>query len=249
MNIAVCMSQVPDTSARIKIAADGKGIETADVNFVINPYDEFALEEAVKLKEKFAGSTVTVFTIGGDNVQPNLRKAFAVGADKAVLLKDESPKDAFSIASILADAIRAHFGGVPDITLFGKESTDFNDAQVGPMVAELFEVPAVTVVVSLETDGTNAKLEREIEGGKELIETTLPLVVTAQKGLNTPRVPNMKGIMAAKSKPIETKAVAVVSASQAALIKLEKPPQKQSGKTVATASELVGLLRTEAKVI
>lgn len=249
MNIAVCISQVPDTSARIKIATDGKTIETADVNFVINPYDEFALEEAVKLKEKFAGSTVSVFTIGGDNVIANLRKAFAVGADKAVHLKDETPKDAAGVAAILAESIKSHFGAVPDLVFFGKESTDFNDAQVGPMVAELLGIPAVTVVVSLETDGATAKIEREIEGGKEMIEAGLPLVITAQKGLNTPRVANMKGIMAAKSKPIETKPVSTDAHSKLSLTKLEKPPQKQAGKMIGTAAELVGLLHTEAKVV
>jgi electron transfer flavoprotein beta subunit len=249
LNIAVCINQVPDTATRIKIAADNKSIETADVNFVINPYDEFALEEGLKLKEKFAGSTVTVFTIGTDAAQPNIRKALSMGIDKAVLIKDAAVTDALGVAQTLTAAVKEHFGSVPDVTLFGKESTDFNDAQVGPMVAELLGVAGVTVVVKFETDGTTATIEREIEGGKEIIETTLPLVITTQKGLNTPRIPSMKGIMASKSKPIETKTLSVAGTAVTHLTKLSPPPQKQAGKLASTAAELVGLLHTEAKVV
>lgn len=247
MNLAVCLNQVPDTSARIKIAPDGKGIDAAGIAFVINPYDEFALEEALKLKEKFGGS-VTIFSVGDDSFQQNIRKGLAMGADKAVLIK--SPvKDASDVAYALAEAIKAHFGGMPDCVLLGKESTDFNDAQVGPMLAELFDVPCVTVVVAMETDGKTAKLEREIEGGKELVEVAFPFVLTAQKGLNLPRVPNMKGIMAAKSKPIETKEIPLASSGKTTLLSLDKPPQKQAGKIVASAAELVHLLHSEAKVV
>ncbi len=247
MNFAVCLNQVPDTSARIKIAPDGKGIDQTGVTYVINPYDEFALEEALKLKEKFGG-VVTVFSVGDDSFQQNIRKALAMGADKAVLIK--SPvKDAHDVAFALSEAIKSHFGGMPDAIFLGKESTDFNDAQVGAMLAEIFDVPCVSVVVGLETDGKTAKLEREIEGGKEIVEVAFPFVLTAQKGLNLPRVPNMKGIMAAKTKPIETKEIALASASKSILLNLDKPPQKQAGKIVASASELVKLLHTEAKVI
>lgn len=247
MNLAVCLNQVPDTSMRIKIAPDGKGIDNAGITYVINPYDEFALEEALKLKEKFGG-VVTTFSVGDDSFQQNIRKALAMGADKAVLIK--SPvRDASDVAGALAEAIKSHFGGTPDCILLGKESTDFNDAQVGPMLAEIFDIPCVTVVVGLETDGATAKLEREIEGGKEIVEVKFPFALTAQKGLNVPRVPNMKGIMAAKSKPIEIKDVPLASASKTALLALDKPPQKQAGKIVSSAAELVRLLRSEAKVV
>ncbi len=247
MNIAVCLNQVPDTTTRIKIAADAQRIETDGVNFVVNPYDEYAIEEALKVREKHGG-TVTIFSVGDDSFQANLRKAFAMGADKAVLIKADA-KDSFGVATALADAIKSSFGGVPDLVLLGKESTDFNDAQVGPMLAELLDIPAVTVVVKFETDGTSATLEREIEGGKELIETTLPLLFTAQKGLNTPRVANMKGIMEAKKKPIDVKEVALNASIRSTLVRLDKPPAKQAGKILPSAAALVQALHSEAKVI
>jgi electron transfer flavoprotein beta subunit len=247
MNIAVCLNQVPDTSTRVRIAPDGKSIDPSGVTYVINPYDEYALEEALKLREKFTG-VITVFSIGGDEFQSNIRKALAMGADKAVLL-NAPVKDSHDVASVLASEIKAHFGGTPDFVFLGKESTDYNNAQVGPMIAEALDIPAVTVVVALTTDGKTATLEREIEGGKEIIEAGLPMVVTAQKGLNTPRVPNMKGIMDAKKKPLETKDAAVTSSAKSQLISLAPPPQKQAGKIVATAAELAQLLHSEAKVV
>ncbi|MDX2129923.1 MAG: electron transfer flavoprotein subunit beta/FixA family protein [Chloroherpetonaceae bacterium] len=246
MKIAVCINQVPDTASRITISPDGKGIEKQGINFVINPYDEYALEEGLKLKEKFGG-TVTVFSIGDDSFQTNLRKAFALGADHAVLIKSEA-NDASSIAHVLSESIQKHFGGNPDTVLLGKESTDHNDAQVGPMLAELLNLPAVTVVVKIETDGTSAKIWREIEGGSEVVELTFPFLVTAQKGLNIPRVANMKGIMMAKNKPIESLSLGSHPAKSAS-IQLEKPAQKSAGKLFSTSAELVQALRNEAKVI
>ncbi len=247
MNFAVCLNQVPDTSTRVKIAPDGQHIEQAGVNFVINPYDEFALEEALKLREKFGGSVV-LFSVGSEEFQANIRKAFAMGADKAVLIKS-NVKDSFGVAFVLAQAIKQHFGGVPDMILLGKESTDFNDAQVGPMIAELLELPAVTVAVSLHTDGKVATIEREIEGGKEIVEVSLPFVLTAQKGLNIPRVANMKGIMEAKKKPIETLEIAAPEASKVRLIRLEKPVEKQAGKILDSPADLVDRLHREANVV
>lgn len=247
MNIAVCLNQVPDTSTRVKIAADQQRIESTGVNFVINPYDEFALEEALKLREKFGGSVV-LFSVGGDDFQANIRKAFAMGADKAVLIKS-AVQDSFGVAFVLAEAIKKYFGGVPDLILLGKESTDFNDAQVGPMLAELLDLPAVTVAVSLQTDGKTATIEREIEGGKEIVEVAFPFVMTAQKGLNIPRVANMKGIMEAKKKPIETMEIAPPESLRTKLLRLEKPADKQPGKIVSSPAELVEKLHREANVI
>ncbi|MCS7012710.1 MAG: electron transfer flavoprotein subunit beta/FixA family protein [Chloroherpetonaceae bacterium] len=247
MNFAVCLNQVPDTSTRVKIASDQQQIDSTGVNFVINPYDEFALEEALKLREKFGG-TVVLFSVGGDDFQANIRKAFAMGADKAVLIKS-AVKDSFGVASVLAEAIKRHFGGLPDLILLGKESTDFNDAQVGPMLAELLELPAVTVAVSMQTDGKTAIIEREIEGGKEIVEVAFPFVMTAQKGLNTPRVANMKGIMEAKKKPIETVEIAPPESSRVRLIRLEKPAEKQPGKILSSPAELVEKLHREANVV
>lgn len=233
---------------RVKIASDERGIESTGISYVINPYDEFALEVALELKDKNPEVTITLFSVGDDSFQQNIRKAFAMGADNAVLLTNKAV-DSYGVAAVLSAAIKEYYNGLPDMVLLGKESTDFNNAQVGPMLGELLALPTVTVVVKLDLNGKAAKLEREIEGGKEIIEAELPLVLTAQKGLNTPRVPNMKGIMAAKKKEIVTKSVDIQESVKAALIKLEKPPQKQAGKLVATASELVELLHSEAKVI
>ncbi|NTV46671.1 MAG: electron transfer flavoprotein subunit beta/FixA family protein [Chlorobiales bacterium] len=248
MNIAVCLNQVPDTSARVKIASDERGIESAGISYVINPYDEFALEVALQLKDKDPNIVITLFSVGDDSFQQNIRKAFAMGADNAVLLTNKVA-DAYGVAAVLAAAIKEYYNGLPDMVLLGKESTDFNSSQVGSMLGELLALPTVNVVVGLELNGKAVRLEREIEGGKEIIESELPLVITAQKGLNMPRVPNMKGIMAAKKKEILTKSVAVQESAKAELIKLEKPPQKQPGKLVGTAPELVALLHSEAKVV
>lgn len=248
MNIAVCLNQVPDTSTRVKIAPDERGIESAGISYVINPYDEFALEVALQLKDKDPGVTITLFSVGDDSFQQNIRKAFAMGADNAVLLTNKVA-DSYGVASVLAAAIKEYYNGLPDMVLLGKESTDFNDSQVGPMLGELLSLPTVSVVVGLELNGKMVKLEREIEGGKEIIEAELPLVLTAQKGLNMPRVPNMKGIMAAKKKDILTKSVTAPESVMAKLTRIQKPPEKQPGKLVGTASELVALLHSEAKVV
>jgi Electron transfer flavoprotein, beta subunit len=247
MNFAVCLNQVPDTSARIKIAPDQQQIEKDGINFVINPYDEFALEEALKLREKFGGSVV-LFSVGGDEFQANIRKAFAMGADKAVLIKSAA-KDAHTIAAVLAEAIKKYFGGLPDMIFLGKESTDFNEAQVGPMLGELLQIPAIMVAVALQTDGKVATVEREIEGGKEIVEAPLPLIIGAQKGLNIPRVAGMKGIMEAKKKPIEVMEIPAPEPGRAAVVRLEKPPEKQAGKLVSSPAELVEKLHREANVI
>jgi electron transfer flavoprotein beta subunit len=248
MKIAVCVNHVPDTETKVKVGADGKSIDRAGVNFIINPYDEFAVEEALRLKEKHGGETIAL-SLGGDSHKETLRKALAMGVDKAVLLKDDSPRDSYSTALALADALKEIS---PDVVLFGKQSIDFDDAVVGPMVAELLGWPSISVVVKLEIDGNKVLAEREIEGGHEKVESRLPVIITAQKGLNEPRYPSLKGIMAAKNKPIEEKQPAPPS-MRVEVLEMRKPPAKSAGKIVGTGvdavPELVRQLHEEAKVL
>jgi electron transfer flavoprotein beta subunit len=248
MKLAVCINHVPDTATKINIAADGKTIDRAGVTYIIGPYDEFALEECLRLKERNGGD-VTAISLGGDTHKETLRKALAMGADKAVLLKDDNARDSFAVARVLADYLKEIS---PDVVFFGKQSVDYDDGAVGVMVAEMLGMPSVSVCVKLEITNGKVTAEREIEGGREVVEATLPAVFTAQKGLNEPRYPSLKGIMGAKSKQIEERPVSVV-AGKTELIKMEKPPAKAGGKIVGTDAsavpELVRLLHEEAKVI
>jgi electron transfer flavoprotein beta subunit len=248
MKLVACINHVPDTAAKINIAADGKTIDKTGVTFVISPYDEFAVEECLRLKEKNGGD-VTVLSLGGDAHKETLRKALAMGADKAVLLKDDSARDSFGVARALADYLKELS---PDVVFFGKQSVDYDDSAVGVMVAEMLGLPSVSVVVKLDVAGGKATAEREIEGGREVVETSLPAVFTAQKGLNEPRYPSLKGIMGAKSKPIEERPATSVS-PKTELLQMEKPPSKPAGRIIGSdisaVPELVRLLHEEAKVI
>jgi electron transfer flavoprotein beta subunit len=248
MKLAVCINHVPDTAAKITLAADGKNIDKTGITFVLNPYDEIAIEECLRLKEKNGGEVIAV-SLGGNTHKETLRKALAMGVDKAILLKDDFPRDSFSIARALADCLKEIS---PDVIFFGKQSVDSDDAAVGTMVAEMLGLPSVSVVVKLEITNGTAIAEREIEGGKEKVQASLPAVFTAQKGLNEPRYPSLKGIMAAKSKPIEEK-VPAAAQLKVEVVAMRKPPSKNSGKIVGTDAsavpELVRLLHEEAKVI
>lgn len=248
MKIAVCINHVPDTETRVKVGSDGVSIDRTGVNFVMNPYDEFAVEEGLQAKQKHGGEVIAV-SLGGDPNKETLRKALAMGVDKAVLLKDDSPRDSLSVAKALAEYLK---GQSPDLVLFGKQSIDSDGGSVGPMVAELLGMPSVSVVVKLEIEGTTVKAEREIEGGHEKVETRLPVVITAQKGLNEPRYPSLKGIMAAKSKPIEEVKPAA-AAMNVEVLAMRKPPAKSAGRILGTDAtavpELVRLLHEEAKVL
>lgn len=248
MKIVVCVNHVPDTETKIKVGPDNKSIDKTGVNFMLSPYDELAVEEALRLKEKFTGE-VTVMSLGNDVHKETLRKALAMGVEKAVLLKEDSVRDSYGIAKALAEEIKTM---TPDIVLFGKQSIDFDDAQVGTMVAEMLGFASVSVVVKLTIENGKVTCEREIEGGHETVETKLPCVIQAQRGLNEPRYPSLKGIMSAKTKPImEKPAVAVEMRVEP--IALRKPQSKAAGKIVGTdktaVADLVRLLHEEAKVI
>lgn len=248
MKILVFVNHVPDTETKVKIGSDGKSIDPVGVNYMLNPYDEFAVEEALKTKQAFGGEVVVV-SLGGDANKETLRKSLAMGCDKAVLLKDNSVRDSYGIAQSLADFAK-EYGA--EIIFCGKQSIDYDDAQVGGLVAEMLSWPSISVVVKLEIKDGNIMAEREIEGGHEIVHAKLPAVIMAQKGLNEPRYPSLKGIMDAKRKPIEEKAASNAEARVEVSV-LRKPPAKTSGKIVGTdasaAAELVRLLHEEAKVI
>lgn len=250
MKIVVCIKRVPDTATKVRIGAAGKAIETADVQYVISPYDEFAIEEAVQIKERDGSSEVTIVSMGPDAAQQDIRKALAFGADQGIhIVTDGDPLDPFVAAQNLADVIRT-IG--PDLVLFGRQSADGQSAQVGPMTARLLGLPCVTDVVKLEFEGESMTSEREVESGRERCRTKLPAAVTTQKGLNDPRYPSLKGIMAAKKKSI-TRAEPKSFDSGVTLTSLELPPPRPAGRIVGegveAVPELVRLLREEAKVI
>jgi electron transfer flavoprotein beta subunit len=250
MNIAVCIKRVPDSETRVKIASDGKSLDAAGVKFVLNPYDEFAVEEALQRKEKAGSGEVAIFCLGPAAAQETIRTALAMGADRGVLLQSDAiPADGFVTAQALAAELKA---GTWDLILFGKMAIDDYNQQVGPMVAELLGLPCVTAVAHLDIDGAKGVAEREIEGGIEVVEFPLPAVITADKGLNEPRYPALKGIMAAKKKPLEVKPVQLAAGS-ITVSALTPPPERKEGKIVGegpgAVPELVRLLREEAKVL
>ncbi len=260
MNILVFVKRVPDTESRIRIQRETLAIAEDGLNFVLSPYDEYAVEEALRLKEA-KGGAVRVVSVGRDESMTVLRKCLAMGADEAFLVKDDAPEsyDGLRTARIIARAVERRFGGA-DLLLFGKQSVGADNSQVPAMVAEFLGLPQATVVTKLEVGDGTAMAFREIEGGTEKVALTLPAVITAQKGLNEPRYETLKGIMAAKKKeipvirPEELELGPEDLASQVAVVGLDSPAARQAGKVLQgepadTARELVRLLRDEAKVI
>jgi electron transfer flavoprotein beta subunit len=259
MKIVVCVKQVPDTETRIRIAPAGNAIVEADVNWIVSPYDEFAIEEALRIKEKKGGEVVLV-TAGPERAQSALRTGLAMGADAAVHVKDPlvDAADSMGTAKALAAAIKtlAPF----DLVLTGQQGVGGDNSQVPGLLAELLDLPQVTVAVKIEIGEGKAVVEREIEGAHETWETSLPAVVSAQKGLNEPRYASLKGIMAAKKKTIGVKDAAALGLDAAALAPktkvtaLELPPPRPAvrmieGDADTQVKELLRLLHEEAKVI
>lgn len=258
MNSVVCISQVPDTEARIKIASDGRRIEEAGLKFIVSPYDEYALEEAIRIKEA-KGGEVTVIGFGPERVAQALRECLARGATKALHIKgDSGDADSLGIAKVLAAAMKsAPF----DLAFFGKQGVGTDNSLVGPMVAEILGLPQVNVVTHLELGEGKLTAHREIEGADEVIEASMPALITAQKGLNDPRYASLKGIMAAKKIAIETRTIPELGLAEAdvlgkrvRVVKLELPPEKSGGRRVdgsdpaAAAKEILRYIREEAKV-
>ncbi len=249
MNIAVCMKQTPDTEAQIKIADDGTHIQTDGIKWIINPYDEFAIEEALRITEKHGGE-VTLISLGPASVEKTIREGLAMGAHKAIRIDaPESPADPQVVGAALAEVLK---DGNYDLILFGKQAIDDDQSQVPSIVATLLDLPAVAVVVKLDIEDGKATALREIEGGHEKVTFSLPAVVSAQRGLNEPRYRSLKGIMAAKKKPIEVKQINLKE-NQLSVEKLSYPPEKKPGRIVGegpdAVPELVRLLHEEAKVI
>lgn len=245
MKILVCISNVPDTTTKISFSSDNKELNTAGVQFVINPYDEYALTRAIELKESLGG-TVTVLNVGLADTEANIRKALAIGADDAIRV-NVKPTDSFLVAQQIAAVAQQE---AYDLILMGKESVDYNGFQVHGMVAELLGWPAIVPAIKLDVAGTTATLEREIEGGKEIVEVNLPVVVSCQQPMSEPRIPNMRGIMTARTKPL--KVVEAVSSEIKTQTEAYTLPEKKSGVKLidpANAGELISLLRNEAKVI
>ncbi len=264
MNIIVCLKQVPDTESQIKIGSDGVSIATDDVKWVMNPYDEFGVEEALRLKEKHGGE-VTVVGLGPKRVTESIRTALAMGADKGVLVSDEALEgsDALGTAKAIAAAVKdLEF----DIIFTGQRGVDDDQGLVGAAIAEVLSIPQLSLVVKIEVaeDGKTVKVNRPIEGETLVIESSLPVLITAQKGLNEPRYASLPGIMKAKKKPLEEKSLGDLGldaaefgmgARKLKILELIPPPERKAGKMVPgdtpqdKAAALAKLLHDEAKVL
>lgn len=250
MKIAVCIKRVPDMDVRFRIGADSASVDETGLKYDINDFDAWAVEAALQLREKAGAGEVTVISLGPDAAQETLRKALSMGADKAVHLKtDKIPFDSSVIAKALADELRP---GSYDVVLFGKMAPDSSNGVTGPIAAELLGIACVTAISSLEVSGQSGTAKRELEGAQEITEFKLPVLLTVDEGLNTARYPTLKGIMAAKKKPLEVKQVQLDEA-KVTVKKMELPAERSAGKIVgegaAAVPELVRLLQTEAKVI
>ena len=245
MKILVCISNVPDTTSKITFTDNNTAFNASGVTFIINPYDEIALARAIELSET-DGAAVTVVNVGEAATEPTIRKALAIGAADAVRI-NAHPRDAFFVAQQIAHFAKAENF---DIILTGRESIDFNGSQVAAMLGELLSIPSVSIAKSLKIDGTTVLLEREIEGGKELVSTSMPFVAGASEGMAEPKIPNMRGIMAARTKTlkvIEPIEVPVLSSVQS----FETPKPRGAVKLIdaSTPEQLIELLHVEAKII
>jgi electron transfer flavoprotein beta subunit len=245
MKILVCITHVPDTTSKINFADNNTRFITDGVQFIIGPYDDYALARAIELKET-SGATVTVINVGLQDTEPTLRKALAIGADDAIRVNAE-PVDSFFIATQIATQAKAV--GY-DLILMGRESIDYNSGVVHGLVGELLGMPSVSPVMKLEIEGTKAKLVREIEGGKESLEVNLPFVAGCQEPIAEWKIPNMRGIMSARTKPLKVVEPQTVE-SGVKIQKFELPPPKGSVKMISAdnVAELVNLLKNEAKIL
>lgn len=245
MKILVCISHVPDTTSKINFVEDSTKFDTGGVQFIIGPYDDYALARAIELKESLSAA-VTVLNVGQAETEPTIRKALAIGADDAVRINAE-PTDSYFVASQIAN----HAKEVAyDLILMGRESIDFNSGVVHSLVGEMLGMPSVSPVMKLDIDGDTVKMAREIEGGKEFVEAKLPLIAGCQEPIAEWKIPNMRGIMSARTKPLKV-VEPVVTESGVKLKKFELPPPKGAVKMIApdNVQALVSLLKNEAKVI
>ena len=259
MRIVVCVKQVPDTETRIRVAPEGNAILEQDLNWIVSPFDEFAIEEALRIKEARGGEVLLV-TVGPDRAQSALRTGLAMGADAAVHVKDPALDAADTLATARALAAAVKSLAPFDLVLTGQQGVGGDNSQIPGLLAELLDLPQVTVAVKLEVQDGKALVEREVEGARETWETSLPAVISAQKGLNEPRYASLKGIMAAKKKPIEVKDAAALGLDPSVIkpltrvVALELPPARPAVRMIegdpdTQARELLRLLHEEAKVI
>ena len=249
MKILVCISNVPDTTTKVKFVDNNSALDKTGIQWIINPWDELALTRALELKESSNGAieTITVLTVGAQVTEPTIRKALAIGADDAIRV-DAEPKDAFYVASQIAEVLKNNNF---DIILCGIESSDYNNSLVGGMISELVDYPSVSAVSSLEINGNDVTVNREIDGGKEIVAVPTPVVAIVQKGIaKEPRIAAMRGIMMAKKKPISVVSPVEVDALTS-IENFELPAAKAACKFVEpdNVKELVRLLRDEAKAI
>jgi electron transfer flavoprotein beta subunit len=248
MNILICLSNVPDTTTKIKFTGDGKNFDAAGVQWIINPWDELALTRALELKETSGTpiEKVTVITVGKADTEPTLRKALAIGADDAVRV-DAEAGDAYQVAAEIADFVK---GQPYDIILCGIESSDYNGSTVGGMLAEFLDAPSVSSVSGLFIENGQVKVNREIDGGQEVLETALPLVAIVQKGITKePRIPSMRGIMMSRTKPLAVK-TPVSSERLTEFISFEMPPARAKCKMIEPdqVGELVEVMKNNLKL-
>ncbi len=245
MKILVCITHVPDTTSKIAFTDNNTAFDKTGVQYIIGPYDDYALARAVELKEQLGGS-ITVLNVGEAETEPTLRKALAIGADDAIRV-NAAPTDAFFVANQIANIAKEENY---DLILMGRESIDFNGGQVHGMVGELLDIPSLSPVMTLDIDGTTAKMTREIEGGKESVEAELPLVLGCQEPIAEWKIPNMRGIMTARTKPLNVVEPSDTS-TRTATQSFELPPAKGAIKMIDAdnVQELVDLLKNEAKVI
>ena len=245
MKVLVCISHVPDTTTKIQFTPDGKALDKTGVTFVINPYDEFGLVRAIEFKEQSGQGSITVLCVGRAEVEPTLRKALAIGADDAVRI-DADPSDAFSVATYIADYARDK--GF-DMIFAGKESIDHNGSQVPGMIAELLGRPFVSLGIKVDVEGDKVICHREIDGGYEVLEAELPTVVSTQKGVAEWRIPNMRGIMAARKKPLQVVTPTEVEA-KVVTSSLQTPPPKAGCHYISpeNAQELITILHDKGVI-
>lgn len=248
MKILVCISSVPDTTSKINFTPDNCKFDPTGVQFIINPNDEFCLTKAILLKEKL-GATITLINVGIAETEPILRKAYAIGADDIIRI-DAAPTDALMVATEIAKVAKE---GAYDLIICGKESLDYNGGMVGGYLAALLDLPFINKCIGLEIEGNSVTAAREVEGGKELLSASLPLVIAGQKGLTQEkdlRIPNMRNLMAARTKAIDVRAAEAASKGTT-IVGFEKMPAKQPVKMIAAddLDTLINLLENEAKVI
>ncbi|HJV18697.1 MAG TPA: electron transfer flavoprotein subunit beta/FixA family protein [Sediminibacterium sp.] len=247
MKILVCVSKTPDTTSKVAFINGNTKFDEAGVQWIINPYDEwYSLVRAIELKEKDASVAIHLVTVGGADTEPIIRKALALGGDEAIRVNSDST-DSYYIAVQIAEIAKQ--GGY-DLIFTGKETLDYNGSSIGGMVAELIDAPYISLATKFDMEGTTATVTREIEGGEEVAEVALPAVVSCQKGVAEQRIPNMRGIMAARTKPLKV-TEPVAAEALTAIVNFELPPAKAGVKLVdaENVEELVRLLHEEAKAI